>query len=250
MIRVRDIDMYYEVHGRVDGEPLVLLHAFTETGGMFDPFLDELGERYRLFVPDLRGHGRSSNPKGEIRHSDLARDTAVFATAIGLERAHFCGISTGGMLLTFLALEQPQLVHSLTYVASTYTFEERVQSLARKFADSASDGWIESLKVRHGETHGQSYGREIIERWVESVQRPGELPFTPDDLGRIHCPTLIIHGDRDTFFPVQVPVTMYEAIPNAELCILPRCGHAVGSDSPRLFTSALLQFLSQQPMSA
>jgi pimeloyl-ACP methyl ester carboxylesterase len=79
------------------------------------------------------------------------------------------------------------------------------------------------------------------------VLRPDELPFTPDDLGKIACPTLIVHGDRDHFFPVRVPVTMYQAIPNSELCILPRCGHGITRECAPLFVSALLDFLGRNP---
>jgi pimeloyl-ACP methyl ester carboxylesterase len=247
-VKIRDIRMHYQVYGRFDGEPLVLLHAFTATGAMYDPLLDVLGERYRLYVPDLRGHGRTTNPQGEIRHEELARDAAAFAAALGLDRAHFCGLSSGGMLLTFLALEQPQLVHSLTYAAATYTFDERVKTLARKFAGAASDDWIASLDAQHGAVHGASYARTMIELWAEAVQRPGELPFSPGDLSGIQCPALVIHGDRDVFFPVEVPLAMYQALPNAELCILPRCGHTVSFDRPEMFTTALLQFLARNPI--
>jgi pimeloyl-ACP methyl ester carboxylesterase len=69
-VQVRDLDMYYEVHGRSDAEPLVLLHGFTGTGHeTFERFLVQLGECYRLFVPDMRGHGRTVNPSSVILHS-------------------------------------------------------------------------------------------------------------------------------------------------------------------------------------
>jgi pimeloyl-ACP methyl ester carboxylesterase len=245
---VRDIEMYYREHGNPEGEPLVMLHGFTATGNMFDPFLDELGQSYRLYVPDWRGHGRTTNPKGEIKHEDLAEDQVVFLQELGIKRAHFCGISSGGMQLTFIALRNPQLVQSLTYVASTYTFDERVKSLARKFADSASPSWKSDLKALHGPSHGEAYADEIIEHWVESIQRPNELPFSPVDLKRMAVPTLIIHGDRDSFFPVHIPVTMYQMIPKSELCILPDCGHDIGSARPQMFTTALLQFLNKHPL--
>ncbi|MCJ7737018.1 MAG: alpha/beta hydrolase [Anaerolineae bacterium] len=248
MIRVRDLDLYFETHGRSDAEPLVLLHGFTGTGQeTFGPFIDQLGEYYRLIIPDWRGHGRTTNPSGEIVHSELARDTAAFVTALGLTRAHFCGHSSGAMLLLFLALERPDLVHSLTLVSGTYTFDDHVKAQVREIMTSVPLEWTEYLKTWHGETHGPNYAHIIVNLWADSVLRPDELPFTPDDLGKITCPTLIIHGDRDSFFPVYVPVTMYQAIPNAELCILPKCGHGVPPESPTLFVTALLQFLTQNP---
>ena len=247
-IMIRNLELYYEVHGRSDGEPLVLLHGFTATGiETFKPFLAQLGESYRLIVPDMRGHGRTTNPSGEILHAELARDTAAFATAMGLERAHFCGHSSGGMHLLFLALEHPELLHSLTLVSATYTFDNYVKAIVREIRDSASARWINNLKALHGETHGADYADTILDLWLNSVLRTDELPFTPDDLGGIVCPTLVMHGDRDIFFPIHVPTTMYQAIPNAELCILPNCGHGLPFDKPALFMTALLEFLSRNP---
>lgn len=250
VIRVRDINMYYEVHGSDSGEPLVLLHGFTSTGTMFNPFLAQLGQDYQLYVLDWRGHGRTTNPKGEIKHADLADDLVAFVRQIGLRRAHFCGVSSGGVQLTFLALDFPELVQSMTYVAATYTFDERIKSLARTLAETTSEERIATLQKLHGATYGDAYAQTIMELWVAAIQRRNELPFTPASLKRIDRPALIIHGDRDSFFPIHIPVTMYQMIPKSELCILPDCGHHVSSDRPAMFVAALLQFLAKHPFAS
>ena len=248
-IQVRDLEMYYEVHGRPDSEPLVLLHGFNGTGQAFAPILNPLSEHYRLYIPDWRGHGRTINPTGTIIHSELARDTAAFITALGLDRTHICGFSSGGMQLLFLALEYHHLVHSLTLVSATYTFDEHAKAKVREARASVTKEWIDSLIARHGEIHGVNYAHTLLDHWANSVLRPGELPFTPDDLSRITCPTLIIHGDRDDFFPVTIPVTMYQAIPRSQLCILPNCRHGLlGEISLAVFTTILLDFLAKNPM--
>jgi pimeloyl-ACP methyl ester carboxylesterase len=216
---------------------------------MFDPFLARLGERYRLYVLDWRGHGRTNNPQGEIRHEELGRDLAAFVTALGLDAAHFCGISSGGMQLLFLALEQPQIVQSVTFVAATYTFDHRLQTRVSKIVGSPSKQWLNVLQARHGLANGPDYGKTLLRQWLEAVQRPAELPFKPIDLKRIKRPALIVHGDRDAFFPVHIPVTMYQMIPKSELCILPSCGHDVAGDRPHMFIDALLQFLAKHPRS-
>jgi pimeloyl-ACP methyl ester carboxylesterase len=241
--------MYYGIFGRSDGEHLILLHGFTGTGEeTFEPFFDKLGKCYRLIVPDLRGHGRTTNPHKEIHHADFARDTAAFAIALGLNRAHFCGHSSGGMQLLFLALEHPKLVHSLALVSTTYTFDDHVKTLSREFRASASPEWIDSLKVLHGETYGIDYAETILDLWLKAILRPNELPYTPDDLNEITCPTLVLHGDRDIFFPIHVPATMYQSISNSELCILPNCGHGLIIDSPSMFVRVLLEWLARNKM--
>ena len=64
--------IFYRVFG--SGPPLLLLHGFFGTGDLWVPFLDELSASYRVIVPDMRGHGRSTNPSSRFLHRDSARD--------------------------------------------------------------------------------------------------------------------------------------------------------------------------------
>ena len=97
----------------------------------------------------------------------------------------------------------------------------------------------------HGEIHGEDYIEKLLDLWVESVFRTDELPFVSDDLNKIACPTLVIHGDRDEFFPLHVPVAMYQDIPNSQLCIIPNGGHNLLNENPALFIDTLLTFLKK-----
>jgi len=63
-VKVNDIEIYYEVHG--EGEPLVLLHGFLCTSQQWNHFIPEFQERYQLIIPDLRGHGRTTNPRAHL----------------------------------------------------------------------------------------------------------------------------------------------------------------------------------------
>ncbi|HEX2460223.1 MAG TPA: alpha/beta fold hydrolase, partial [Vicinamibacterales bacterium] len=74
-VRVNDMEMYYEERGA--GEPLVLLHRFGGCTRIWLPLIDRLAEHFRLIVPDLRGHGRSTNPAGTFTLRQWATD--IFA---------------------------------------------------------------------------------------------------------------------------------------------------------------------------
>jgi pimeloyl-ACP methyl ester carboxylesterase len=249
MIRVRDMDMHYEIHGSPNAEPLVLMHGFTGAGRDFEPFISQLSQHYRLYIPDWRGHGRTTNPSGTIIHYELALDTAAFAAALGLERAHYCGFSSGGMHLLFLTLEHPRLVHTLTLVSASFTFDDFAKTKVKEARDSVRPEYIASMNAKHGENHGSDYVAVLLDLWANSVIRPNELPFTPEHLRRITCPTLIMHGDRDTYFPIQIPLTMHQAIQKSNLCILPDCGHFLPWEiNPLLFSSILLDFLKKHPI--
>ena len=67
---INGIRMYYEVYG--EGEPLVLLHSFNYSGSVWQEFINEFAEKYKVIVPDLRGHGRSTNPTDKFTHKQSA----------------------------------------------------------------------------------------------------------------------------------------------------------------------------------
>ena len=150
--------------------------------------------------------------------------------------------------MIFLALEYPQIVHSLILVSASYTFDDHAKALVREQRESAPKEWIDNLNTLHGDIHGANYANTLLDLWVDSVHPPNDLPFTPDDLTKINCPTLIVHGDRDEFFPVYIPVTMYQRIPQSQLCILPNSYHGfIWEISPTLFSTVLLTFLTKNP---
>ena len=128
-----ELSMYYEEHGHPVGPPLVLLHAFTATGTLWRQQLEALGARYRLLVPDWRGHGHTANPDGlaAMNHRQFARDVIAFCRALGVARAAFCGQSSGGMLLLTLALEAPDLAAALVLSGVTHRLNPSDEVRAR-----------------------------------------------------------------------------------------------------------------------
>ena len=80
--KLNDMEMYYEIHGKADGDPLVLLHGFLASGTMWQRFLDDLGPHFKVIVPDLRGHGRSTNPSKKFTHrqekTNKSKETFVY----------------------------------------------------------------------------------------------------------------------------------------------------------------------------
>jgi pimeloyl-ACP methyl ester carboxylesterase len=69
--------------------------------------------------------------------------------------------------------------------------------------------------------------------------------YQPADLAAITCPTLVLHGDRDNIFPLHIATALYQALPNAELAILPGVGHGPPWERPDLFVRVLADFLAR-----
>jgi pimeloyl-ACP methyl ester carboxylesterase len=81
------------------GLPLILLHGFSSAGASWEPFMEHLAREYTLIVPDLRGHGCSTNPSNEFTHRQVALDMYALLDELGIERFRAMGMSTGAMTL-------------------------------------------------------------------------------------------------------------------------------------------------------
>jgi pimeloyl-ACP methyl ester carboxylesterase len=109
-VSVNGMEMYHEIHGQ--GEPLVLMHGFFATGQMWEPFIEEFSQHFLLIIPDLRGHGRSSNPNPAEIYSTRQAAQDVFSMLDHLEITHFkaIGVSLGALILLHMSTQHPERV--------------------------------------------------------------------------------------------------------------------------------------------
>lgn len=245
---VNGLTMYYEAHGLPSGPPLVLLHGFTLTSDSWVPQLPAFGARYRLIAPDMRGHGRTNNPDGlpAMNHRQFARDAIALCQALGIERASFCGQSSGAMQLLTLALEAPALAQALVLAGPTYFYDERVRTWMGGLTPETILSDVDARRARHT-AHGPEYWRDVAEAFIALGAHAHTDDFPePEALREITAPALIVHGDRDQIFPVDVPVSLYGLLPDAELCILPQTGHVPPEERPAWFNAIVLDFLARR----
>src|SRR5258706_61013 len=132
LVTVGDAALYYQEYGA--GDPLVLAHGFTSVGEGWADVLPALTEHYRVIVPDLRGHGRSTGAPATIRVDRFGTDLAALLDHLGLERAHLVGHSGGGPGVLGLATPQPDRVPALTSVGATHTRGQPMRPRMRDLA--------------------------------------------------------------------------------------------------------------------
>lgn len=220
--KVNGIDMYYEVHG--SGEPLVLLHGFNNSGQAWQSVLQDFARQYRVIVPDLRGHGRSTNPSGEFTHRQSARDVYALLDTLGIKRCRAMGISTGGMTLLHMATSQPDRIDAMVLIGATTYFPAQARAIMLKSTpETLTEQQLARMREIH--KHGDDQIRMLRRQFYAFKDSHDDMMFTPPLLASIRARTLIVHGDRDAFFPVHIPVQMYESIPTAQLWIIPNGGH-------------------------
>jgi pimeloyl-ACP methyl ester carboxylesterase len=238
---VNGFQMYYEVYG--EGPPLVLLHGFTGSSLDWQPYIDAFAEQYRLIIPDLRWHGRSTNPTNQFTHRQSALDIFALLDHLEIEQFKAMGVSSGGMTLLHMATQQPKRVESMVLIAATIYFPEEARAIQR---GATVEGWTtedwEKHRQRH--QHGDEQIRALINQFRDFADSYDDMNFTAPYLTTIKARTLIVHGDRDDFFPVTIPVEMYTSIPNAYLWIVPNGGHIpILEERARPFIQTALEFL-------
>jgi pimeloyl-ACP methyl ester carboxylesterase len=240
--RVNDITMAYQVIGT--GEPLLLLHGFGGCGRAWEPFVEALAKQYRLIIPDLRGHGSSTNPKGTFTHRQSADDVLALLDQLGLSRVRAMGISTGGMTLLHVATKSPERIEAMVLIGATSYFPEQARVIMRAVAPDGPPNPRDQACATRGDTQI----RELRDQFMAFQHSYDDMNFTAPFLGTIKARTLIVHGDRDEFFPVNIPVEMYRAIPGAALWIVPGGGHVpiLGRRQPQ-FLDVTLEFLRSRP---
>ena len=217
------MEMHYRVYGQ--GPPLVLLHGFFGAGVLWDPFVGQL-DGYQVIVPDLRGHGRSTNVSGVFTHRQSAKDVFALLDHLGHERFRAIGDSTGAMTLLHMATQQPQRIEAMILVGATlYYPPEARYIIGQTTFEGYTPEYLATLRQRH--VRGDAQIRALVEQFRGFETSYDDMNFTPPYLDTIMARTLIVHGDRDQCFPVAIPVQMYRAIPNAALWIVPNSTHSV-----------------------
>ena len=105
---VNGLDLFYRDTG--NGEPLLLLHGFTGSGDDWQHVFAQPIDGFRVIAPDLRGHGRSTNPDDSFRFADVARDVFALLDSLGIDRVKAIGMSAGANTLLHMATQQPSRV--------------------------------------------------------------------------------------------------------------------------------------------
>ncbi len=243
-------EIHFRVHG--SGPPLLLVHGFFSTGELWSPFVDDLASTYRVIIPDMRGHGRSSNPSDSFLHEQSAKDMLAVLDSLNVGEIQAVGHSSGAMTLIHAAIKEPDRFKSLVLLGGTTHFPETARAIQRGIT---LEGFPPEILANLRRWHPG--GDEQIRRLVTQINQMSigyrDMNFTAPLLGTISAETLIVHGDRDEHFPVEIALQMYRAIPNAYLWVVPNGNHALPFDvwegsfpGGQSFVPTLREFLSNE----
>ncbi len=246
--------------GPRDAPVLLLSHSLAANLAMWAPQAQALSRDYRVIRYDTRGHGASDAPTGAYSFAQLTGDVIALLDTLGVARAHFAGLSLGGMTALGLALEYPSRIASIC-----------AANCSAEAPDGAAEMWDERINNAH--RHGMAALVEpTIARWftanmlitrcaeVEPVRRM--IAATPvagyagcgaalktlayrERMKQLRLPALFIAGTQDPAVPVAAMIDMHERVPGSRFVELP-AAHLSNIECAAAFNAALADFLCAQ----
>lgn len=257
-LRSDDAEIVYEIQGT--GPPVVLLHPFPCHHEFWNPVAPALNTRYRLILPDLRGHGDSESGEGPALMEKHARDVARVLDAAGVGKAAFVGCSIGGYILFEFWRRLRERVTALALCDTrpqADTPEARANRLkaAAEVLELGTEPFIESMipKLMGRTTVGtrpdlvegaRRMMRKMSAEDISLVQRGMvERPDSVADLKTINVPTLIAIGEEDVLATVADGELMRQNIAGSQLKVIPKAGHFAPWEQPEAVGNLLRKFL-------
>ncbi|WP_395359134.1 alpha/beta fold hydrolase [Streptomyces sp. YH02] len=255
VVRVGGVDVAYTRNGR--GPLVVLVHGAGSDGRMWQPQVEALADEFTVVAWDEPGSGRSGALPAGFGLDDFARALAAVIEDVGLGPAQVAGLSWGGTVVLELYRRRPDLVRSLLMV-DTYAgwkgslppeeVAARVEGARRMFAvpreefDATLPGLYAAGPPERFTAVLDAMSREVRpESMAAQLSLMAEADET-DLLPRITVPTLLLWGELDVRSPLDVAYAFQDAIPHAELVVIPGVGHMSNLEAPEAFTDAVRTF--------
>ena len=214
-VSVNGKNLYYEVYG--EGEPLFLLHGYTQSSTSWKPYIKEYEQEYEVYLIDLTGHGKSEPFKEDLSVKSVANDLNALIHYLQLEKIKAIGFSFGGDVLYQLALINPSLLESMITIGAvgTWTINDFPEYLkAFTFENRNNFPW---LKTSHD-------GDEHIKAMMDQFKNY-TIKLSDEELQSIRPEVLIMIGDDDEGMDLKEVARVKKNLPASDLWILPNVAH-------------------------
>lgn len=217
---VNGIQMYYEVHGRGEGVPLVLLHGGGSTINVtFGRVLPLFAQHRRVIAVEEQGHGRTTDRDAPVRFETSADDVAELLRFLKIEQADVFGFSNGASVALQVAIRHPQLVRRLVFASSFTKHDGGVPQLWQWIAQADFSNMPQPLKDEYLKVNPDP--QKLRTMHDKDAARMQSFTDVPDEQVRaVKARTLVLIGDQDIVKPEHA-LELTRMIPGARLAILP-----------------------------
>ena len=263
---INNTRLFYRLEGRRDLPALVLSHSLGCDHSMWAPQMPDLLNHFQVLRYDTRGHGASAVPPGDYTLDQLGQDALGLADKLGLANFAFCGLSMGGAVGQWLAINAPQRLTSLILANTSAKFGRPDTWDARRKAvlEGGMPAIVDMVMQRFFSADKQeSAWAQSTRAVLLGIDPKGYIGCcaalrdadTRASLRKISVPTVVIGSDKDPSTPWEAHgATLARDIPGAKAVRL-QTAHLSNLEQPRAFTTAVLDFLlaekaSKDPLEA
>jgi 3-oxoadipate enol-lactonase len=254
-VSINNMKIHYEWAGPEQAPVLVFSNGLGTTMRMWEPQLEAFSKHFRVLRCDTRGHGQSGVTRGPYTIEQLGRDIVGLLDALRVERAHFCGLSMGGMIGMFLGLHAAERLHKLVLcstaarIGTNETWNTRIQSVQNGGMKAVSravfERWLtDGYRAAHPEES------QSVLAMLESANTEGYIACCGalrdadfrSEIGKIGIPCLAVAGTQDLTSPPGELQFLTKSIPGAAYAELP-AAHVSNMEAPSEFNRHVLRFL-------
>ena len=250
------VKLHHVVEG--SGEPVVLVHAIGMDHRMWDSLTATLAPRWRVVRVDVRGHGQSPVPVGEYTLEALADDVAAVLDSLSIGKAHWVGLSMGGMIGQAFALAHGERLGRLVLANTTSSYgpegpkmwEARMKAVREggmaAIADLVMQRYFsDEFRAAHPDVVAATRKRVTAtpaHGYLGCCAAIRDLDFSRD-LARIRARTMVIAGRKDAGTPAAMSEAIARAILGAQLSVLANAAHLSAVEDPAEFNGLVGAFL-------
>jgi 3-oxoadipate enol-lactonase / 4-carboxymuconolactone decarboxylase len=250
------VRLFYRLEGKAGAPVLVLSHSIGTDHGMWAPQMEDLLPHFQVLRYDTRGHGASDAPQAEYTVEQLGQDVVALADFLAISKFAFCGLSMGGAIGQWLALNAADRITGLVLANTSPQFGPRANWDTRRrmvleggmaaIVDMAMGRFFSAETLTRGDVYAANVRNVLL--GTDAVGYAGCCSALRDvdsraSLKNIRVPTLVIAGDRDVSTPWEGHgEVLAREIPGARSVRLP-AAHLSNLERPHSFTVALMEFL-------
>lgn len=247
-IDVNGSTLHYQISGKHDGHPLLMLHGGLGSISEFEPIHQWLSDSCQLISLDFRGHGKSRLGKARLSYQQYQSDVQALLRHLGIDQYSVLGFSDGGIVGYRLAVQEPKRVKCLITLGAQWKSDPQdpsMQLLASLTADFWRERFPNDVALYESANPEPNYPK-LVDAVKEAWFDQSESGYPGQSVSQITCPTLIMRGDNDFIFPLEEAVQLKEKIAGSSFANLPLASHACHQEYPELVGAMVKQFITQR----
>jgi pimeloyl-ACP methyl ester carboxylesterase len=248
--------IHYEVYGR--GRPVILLHGWLGSWGLWQETMENLGARYRTYALDFWGFGESGKKRESYAVQDFVSLVDQFMQHLGIESAPLVGHSMGGTVSLSVAIQYPERVRKVVVIGSPIVGSSL--SLLLKMFGQRPVAYVVYHNLwglrfgfrmlspfytrdpRWSEMMDRDLSRTTLESFLLSIASLRETDLRPK-IPQIQVPVMGMYGDKDIVVHPEQWKPLHAGLPNSRIERFTTAGHFIMLDEPPRFVNTLRDFL-------